>query len=136
MVWAAGLGIFLQLWINMEVGRWTVATGETVYTGYSRVWRGFAPVFILLTVFSWIAPGWGRASGLALKALTVGPAGWGSDTAWTIITFAGVALILFGPKLIYQSVERTVELLVVIVTVGLIIVALSLIHISEPTRPY
>ena len=89
MVWAAGLGIFLQLWINMEVGRWTVATGETVYTGYSRVWRGFAPVFILLTVFSWIAPGWGRASGLALKALTVGPAGWGSDTAWTIITFAG-----------------------------------------------
>ena len=125
MVWAAGLGIFLQLWINMEVGRWTVATGETVYTGYSRVWRGFAPVFILLTVFSWIAPGWGRASGLALKALTVGPAGWGSDTAWTIITFAGVALILFGPKLIYQSVERTVELLVVIVTVGLIIVALA-----------
>jgi hypothetical protein len=123
MVWAAGLGIFLQFWINMEVGRWTIATGETVYTGYSRVWRGFAPVFILLTVFSWIAPGWGRASGLALKALTVGPGGWGSDTAWTVITFAGVALILFGPKLIYQSVERTVELMVVIVTVGLVIVA-------------
>ena len=96
MVWAACLGIFLQLWINFEVGRWTVATGETVYTGYSRVWRGFAPVFILLTIFSWIAPGWGRASGLALKALLVGPHGWGSDTFWTIITFAGVALILFG----------------------------------------
>ncbi len=125
MVWAAGLGIFLQLWINFEVGRWTVATGETVYTGYCRVWRGFAPVFILLTLFSWIAPGWGRASGLALKALLVGPGGWGSDTAWTVITFAGVALILFGPKLIYQSVERTVELLVVIVTVGLIIVAFA-----------
>ena len=123
MVWAACVGIFLQLWINFEVGRWTVATGETVYTGYSRVWRGFAPVFILLTIFSWIAPGWGRASGLALKALLVGPHGWGSDTFWTVITFAGVALILFGPKLIYQSVERSIELLVVLVTIGLIVVA-------------
>ena len=37
MVWAAVLGGFLQLWINFEVGRWTVATGETVYTGYARV---------------------------------------------------------------------------------------------------
>ncbi|MDA0748804.1 MAG: Nramp family divalent metal transporter, partial [bacterium] len=113
------------LWINFEVGRWTIATGETVYTGYSRVWRGFAPLFILITVFSWIAPGWGRASGLALKALLVGPEGWGSDTAWTMITFAGVALLLFGPQLIYQSVERTIELLVIVVTVGLVIVAFA-----------
>lgn len=109
MVWAAILGIFLQLWINFEIGRWTISTGETVYTGYSRVWRGFAPLFVGLTVFSWIAPGWGRASGLALKALIVGPAGAGSDAFWTVITFAGVATVLFGPKLIYQSVERTVE---------------------------
>ena len=79
MVWAAVLGVFLQLWINFEVGRWTIATGETVYTGYSRVWRGFAPLFILITMLSWIAPGWGRASGLALKALLVGPT-WGTDT--------------------------------------------------------
>ena len=52
MVWAAVLGVFLQLWINFEVGRWTIATGETVYTGYSRVWRGFAPLFILITMLS------------------------------------------------------------------------------------
>ena len=44
MIWAAALGVFLQLWINFEVGRWTIATGETVYTGYSRIWRGFGPL--------------------------------------------------------------------------------------------
>jgi len=125
MVWAAVLGVFMQMWINLEVGRWTVATGETVFTGFSRIWRGFAPVFIGLTVFSWIAPGWGRASGLALKALLVGPEGFGSDTFWTIITFAGCALLLFGPKVIYGSVEKSVELLVLIVTVGLIFVAFA-----------
>ena len=68
----------------------------------------------------WIAPGWGRASGLALKALLVGPGGWGSDTFWTAVTFAGVTLVLFGPKLVYDSVERTIEILVVVITVGLI----------------
>ena len=125
MVWAAVLGVFLQLWINFEVGRWTIATGETVYTGYSRIWRGFGPIFILLTVVGWLAPGWARASGLALKALLIGPGGWGSDTFWTVVTFAAVALILFGPKMVYQSVERTVELLVAIVTIGLILVVIA-----------
>ena len=50
MVWAAMLGVFMQMWVNFEIGRWTIATGETVYTGYARVWRGFAPLFILFNV--------------------------------------------------------------------------------------
>ncbi len=126
MVWAAVVGIFIQLWVNFEVARWTIATGETVYTGYSRVWRGFAPLFILLTLVSWIAPGWARASGLALKALLIGPEGWGSDTFWTVVTFGAVTLILFGPKLIYNSVEKTIEVLVAIVTIGLIAVVIAI----------
>lgn len=141
MVWAAVLGVFLQMWINFEVGRWTIATGETVFTGYCRVWRGFAFVFIGLTLLGWLAPGWGRASGSALKALLMqdphwhmakNEAGdwrpvdfWGSDTFWTMLTFVGVGLVLFGPKIIYKSVERTVEVLVVIITLGLIMVAFA-----------
>ena len=34
MVWAAVLGVFLQMWINLEVGRWTIASGE--YDGSMR----------------------------------------------------------------------------------------------------
>lgn len=128
MAWCAAVGVFIQLWINLEVGRWTVATGETVYTGYSRLWRGFGPLFILLNVAGWLAPGWARASGSAAKALLVGPAFgqgtfWGSDTCWTTLTFAVVWLLLFGPKMIYQSVEKSIEIMVITVTVGLIVVA-------------
>lgn len=125
MVWAAVLGVFLQMWINFEIGRWTIATGETVYTGFCRVWRGFAGVFIALTVMAWLLPGWGRASGLALKALLVGPQGFGSDTFWTVVTFGAVSLLLFGPKVVYQSVEKSVEILIALVTVGLIVVAVA-----------
>lgn len=123
MVWAALLGVFLQFWVNLEIGRWTIATGETIFTGYARLWIGFPPLFILLTVLGWLAPGWARASGLALKALVVGPGGYGSDTFWTVLTFAAVAVILFGPRIVYGSVERSIEALVAIVTLGLLFVA-------------
>ncbi|NCO39388.1 MAG: hypothetical protein COZ06_34645 [Armatimonadetes bacterium CG_4_10_14_3_um_filter_66_18] len=123
MIWAAAVGVFTQYWVNQELGRYTLATGESVYTGFARVWRGFAPLFILLNVAGWILPGWAVASGGALKALVVGTDGAGSSAMWTWITFALVALLLFGPKLIYSCVEKTEMILVAIVSVGLIVVA-------------
>ncbi len=114
---------FLQFWINCEIGRYTLATGESIYAGFSRVSRHFAWIFIVLNVVGWILPGWARACGGVLKALLVGPNGWGDPWIWTAITFAGVAFVLFGPKRVYSSVEKTTEVLVLLVTVGLILVA-------------
>jgi Mn2+/Fe2+ NRAMP family transporter len=131
MVWAAVFGVFIQLWVNFEIARWTIVTGESVFTGFARVWRGFALVFALFTVFGWIAPGWAVASGLALKALVVGPGGFGSGAFWTGVTFALVAVILFGPKLVYSGVEKTIGILVVIVIVGLVLVA---VVVGTPER--
>ena len=73
MVWAAALGVFLQLWVNFEIGRWTIATGESAYKGFARVWRGFGVAFIAFNFFGWFFPGWARVSGTALKALILGP---------------------------------------------------------------
>lgn len=123
LAWAAFLGVFIQFWINVEIARYTVVTGETVYTGLARMWRGFGVVFILFNVCGWIAPAWAMASGLALKALLVGPNGWGSAGAWTAITFGIVALVLYGPKVVYSGVEKMVSALVAIITVGLVVVA-------------
>ena len=125
MLWAAGLGLFAQLWVNFEVARWSVATGESSFSGFARVWRGFGWMFIVLTVMAWIGPGWAQSSGLALKALIVEPDGFGSNTFWTAVTFLFAALLLFGPKLVYTGVERSIELLIIIVVAGLIAVAFA-----------
>jgi hypothetical protein len=125
MTWAAVLGIFLQLWINCEIGRYTLATGESIYTGFSRLSHHFAWLFLLLNVAGWILPGWARTCGGALKVLLVGPQGWGEPWMWTAVTFAGVASVLFGPKLVYASVEHTTEALVVTVTLGLLVLVSS-----------
>jgi hypothetical protein len=128
VVWAAVIGVLLQVWVNLEIARWTISTGETMYTGFARVWRGFAPLFILLNILGWLAPGWAMASGSALKALIGGPelgAGtfFGTATFWTMVTFGFVLLLLFGPKMIYNSVEKSIEIMVLTVTLGLILVA-------------
>lgn len=127
MIWAAGVGILLQMIINLEIARYTLATGETAYTGFARLWRGFGGLFILLNVTSWLLPGWARSCGEALRALICGPQvtpqDGGPDWLWTTLTFALVALILFGPKVIYRSVELSTEAMVVIAVVGLMILA-------------
>ena len=124
--WIAAVGLFLQLCVNIEIGRWTVATGESTYTGYSRIFAGFAYAFILFNVAGWFLPGWARTSGLALKALIFGPDHASPDWLWTAITFLGVGIVLFGSTSIYKMVEHTVEFLVVVILIGLIIIAANI----------
>ena len=49
MLWAAAFGVFIQLWVNLEIGRWAIATGEAPYTGFARVWMGFIYILLFLT---------------------------------------------------------------------------------------
>jgi hypothetical protein len=43
ITWAALIGVFLQFWVNLEISRYTIATGETVYTGLARLHPGYGP---------------------------------------------------------------------------------------------
>lgn len=121
MIWAAAMGVFMQLWVNLEIGRWAIATGESPYTGYARIWRGFVPVFLIINfVLMWL-PGWARGSGVALRSL-LGASG--PDWLWTGITFLAIAALIFGPKIIYGAIERTVMVLILIITLGMMYVFL------------
>ena len=50
LLWLAFIGFTAQYFINMEVERYTLATGETAVTGFSRMWRWWGIFFILTTV--------------------------------------------------------------------------------------
>ena len=43
--WACMVGVLTQYFINMEIERWTLATGETAVTGFCRQWSGWAGDF-------------------------------------------------------------------------------------------
>ncbi len=58
IIWAAVLGITFQFFINMEIERYTLATGESIFVGLTRKFGKFSPVwFILTTLIPWMWPG-------------------------------------------------------------------------------
>ena len=122
LLWAAAIGIFLQLWINIEIGRWSIVTGESPFTGMVRVIKTIVYVWVFMIVVGKFLPGWARETGIALRDLIFGPGHSSPPWGWTAIVFAAVAAILFGPKVIYKAVERSIMFLIVVIVVGLIYV--------------
>lgn len=58
IIWAAVLGITFQFFINMEIERYTLVTGESIFVGLARKFGRFAPTwFILSTLLPWMWPG-------------------------------------------------------------------------------
>jgi hypothetical protein len=44
LFWACWVGLTLQFFLNMEIERWTLATGESAVVGFVRLHRVFGPV--------------------------------------------------------------------------------------------
>ncbi len=58
IIWGALVGITLQFFLNMEIERYTLATGESVFVGLSRKFKIFSPLWFMFTTFiPWIWPG-------------------------------------------------------------------------------
>lgn len=120
LLWAAAIGIFLQLWINIEVGRWTVVTGESPFNGMVRVLKVIVYLWVAIIVVGKFLPGWARETGVALRNMILGVESSSPQWLWTAIVFAIVAIILFGPKVIYTAVERSIMVLIAIIVFGLV----------------
>jgi len=70
-------------------------------------------------------PGWGRATGTSIKILIFGTDGPGADWFWTAVVMLIALAIVFGPRRIYASVERSIVFMVLLIFIGLLIVAFS-----------
>ena len=134
MMWAAALGVFLQLWINIEVGRWAVATGESAFTGFARISKFWVFFFMSLLFVGTFLPGMGRAVGTSLRILIFGLDGPGADWVWTALVLVITLSILFGPKQIYKTVEKSVGFMVLVIVVGMLIVAFSIGTFADLTN--
>ncbi|MGY1697052.1 MULTISPECIES: Nramp family divalent metal transporter [unclassified Geodermatophilus] len=101
-VWAALVGLVTQYFLNMEIERYTLATGETALTGFSRFWRHWGLVFALLTYFANLWPGWSTSSATLVTYL-VG----GGDPRWIAIgMLVVIGLVLTLAPVVYVALER------------------------------
>lgn len=100
-VWAALVGLITQFFINMEIERYTLATGETALTGFSRFWRHWGLVFALMTFFANLWPGWATSSATIVTYL------WGGNANYIAIGMLLVigAILTLAP-VVYVALER------------------------------
>lgn len=119
MAWAPLVGVFLQYWVNQELGRYVLATGESVYTGFARLSGYFVYFFLFISTAQHLAPAWAVASGGVLKALVVGVDGPGETYVWVWVTFLGIAATLFLAKYIYSVIEAIMLVMCVVIVAGL-----------------
>lgn len=65
--WACMLGVATQFFMNLEIERWTLATGESAITGFCRLSRHWAWVMLIMNVVPWIWPGWATGASMLLS---------------------------------------------------------------------
>jgi hypothetical protein len=118
-IWAALLGLITQYFLNMEIERYTLATGETALTGFSRLWRHWGLVFAILAYFANIWPAWATSSGTLISYIFGGDA---SVIAVVILVLVGAILTL--APVVYNALERAEMLKVAAVVLLLIVGAL------------
>jgi hypothetical protein len=115
LVWLSVVGITVQFFLNMEVERYTLATGETCVTGFSRMWVGWSVIFILGAILPNTIPGW-ASSGAELFTFIFG-LGSGAAPIVATIFLASIALSLTLSPVIYQVLEKVQAVLVIIILV-------------------
>jgi len=114
----------LQTPINLEIGRYTLLTGESVFVGFTRLGRSFgAFLWILFAVNFIFVGGWASAGGTALADIVPWPASWdvrGRTLLWAYVITAVFAAGLFLGKVVYRVIERFMLVVAVVTTVGLV----------------
>ena len=123
LLWLAFVGFSMQYFINMEVERYTLATGETAVTGFSRMWRWWGLIFILGSVLPNTIPGW--ASSAATMFTYLFRMSEGAVPIITTIFLIAIALSITLSPVVYNTLEK-VELGLVAIIVVFLLVAIAI----------
>jgi hypothetical protein len=114
LLWVTVVAIFLQTVFNTEVMRYTVATGEPVFTGFMRTRpsaTGWAWFYAILYFFQVGWPAWAATSAGAIYFLFARQLP-GPDDAFYIGVIGGATfLACVAVLLVGRRIERTLELL-------------------------
>jgi len=108
IAWGAVLGITFQFFMNMEIERYALVKGESVFVGMNKLWKWAAHWFILSTFLGFGLPGIVAASAQVFSFV------FGiSNFKWIAILFLLIiGLILSVGKTVYDMMERITKTII------------------------
>ncbi len=133
LLWVAPLAILAQVILNTEAMRYTLVTGEPMFTGFMRCRPGamfWLGLYVLLDMLSW----WPALSGLAAQILIFTITGQNPDPELVKIATCGIlilcgVLLCFGGK-IYNTLEVVLSGKVIFVLVYLLFCTVAFVPAS------
>jgi hypothetical protein len=102
-IWGAIVGVVTQFFLNMEIERYTLATGETALTGFNRFWKHWGLAFAVMVYFANLWPGWVTSSATLLTYVLGGNP---RVVAIALLVLIGVALTM--APVVYVALERLI----------------------------
>ena len=126
LLWLAIIAIYIQYVLNTEFARYTITTGETIITGFTRLWKPLGWLFLLCATLPWIWPGW--TSGGA-KAFT-----WvfgGNVDLISILSLLLIGLALSVTKVVYKALETLQKVLILGVIVFIVLIGAFVIKFDS-----
>lgn len=116
--WLFLIGVTLQAVVMLEMARYAMATGESIFTGAARVFKPIMWFFFITALLVYIWPGHLSAGAAAFEEI--------SGIPW--VASACVALVLVGvlfslAKVIYNLLENVLALLIGLLVVGTAVTA-------------
>ncbi|MFI6709273.1 Nramp family divalent metal transporter [Nonomuraea sp. NPDC050478] len=116
--WLFLIGVTLQAVVMLEMARYAMATGESIFSGAARVFKPIMWFFFIVAVLVYIWPGHLSAGAAAFEQITGIP--------WMVTAIAGLILVgvIFSlAKVIYNVLENVLSLLIGTLVIGTSVVA-------------
>ncbi|GAA4200309.1 hypothetical protein GCM10022252_53380 [Streptosporangium oxazolinicum] len=116
--WLFLIGVTLQAVVMLEMARYAMATGESIFFGAARVFKPLMWFFFTVAILVYIWPGHLSAGAAAFEQITGIP--------WVITAVTGLILVgvVFSlAKVIYNLLENLLSILIGVLVVGTAVVA-------------
>jgi hypothetical protein len=122
-LWAAVVGVLVQFFINMEIERYTLATGETALGGFMRMWKPWGGILAAGAILATVWPGWATAA----ATITTFAVGGGNPNTIAILGLIAIGAALTASPVVYQTVEKLQFIKVGAVLVFLVVALFAVI---------
>ena len=119
LLWLSVVGVTVQWFLNMEIERYTLVTGESAVTGFSRMWLPWGIVMILGAILPNTFPGWAASAGALVTYLL--PFGEDAGPIIATIFLFAIALSVTLSPVVYSLLEKVQMVLVGIIVVFVIL---------------
>jgi hypothetical protein len=127
IVWGMLIGITMQFFINMEVERYALINGESIFVGFARLLRWLPMWFIISTFLGFGWPGIGLYGATLLSKAF----GFSNPNLIGVVLFVAIGLILSLGTVLYKTVETLQKYIISIGVPFIVVLTYSLASRAE-----